>query len=117
MVWSGYLVGRGPRVLLHHGLVVDVTVFELLVDSELILGGARVPETRGIALGSVFLRCEMDQAYSPFPLGANVRASADEHGPLILPVESAGLHQLVPGLEHVVPILHSRGSKLEDPGS
>ena len=56
MVWSGYLVGRGPRVLLHHGLVVDVTVFELLVDSELILGGARVPGRRGIPFASVFLR-------------------------------------------------------------
>ena len=38
------LVGRGPRVLLHHGLVVDSAVLELLVDPELILGGARVPE-------------------------------------------------------------------------
>ena len=42
---------------------------------------------------------------SPLPLGADVRASADQNGPLELSVESAGLHQLVPGLEHVVPIL------------
>ena len=46
---------------------------------------------------------------SPLPLGADVRASADQNGPLELSVESAGLHQLVPGLEHVVPILQANG--------